>query len=296
MARLPKVGLDYFALDVDFLSHTKIRKIMRACGLKSITVLIKLLSNIYKYKGYYIEWNEDECFAIADDVGIAERAVQEIVNKALNVGLFNSEMYRNYKILTSDRIQQQYFDAVSKRKSVEYDARFALISLKDAKNVINVDINRIDSVINPQSKVKESRVKESRVKDSNTYIVEKDERQTENETENEQTNNTCTEVIEYLNLKAQTRYRSSTPKTKQLIRARLSEGFILADFKIVIDNKVSDWKGTEWEKFLRPETLFGTKFEGYLNARRTVQKSTNKNADLYARALAKAREIDERQS
>lgn len=291
MARLPKVGLDYFALDVDFLSHTKIRKIMRACGLKSITVLIKLLSNIYKYKGYYIEWNEDECFAIADDVGIAERAVQEIVNKALNVGLFNSEMYLSYKILTSDRIQQQYFDAVSKRKSVEYDGRFALISLKDAKNVINVDINRIDSVINPQSKVKESRVK-----DSNTYIVEKDERQTENETENEQTNNTCTEVIEYLNLKAQTRYRSSTPKTKQLIRARLSEGFILDDFKIVVDNKCADWKGTEWEKFLRPETLFGTKFEGYLNARQTVQKSTNKNADLYAKALAKAREIDERQS
>lgn len=291
MARLPKVGLDYFALDVDFLSHTKIRKIMRACGLKSITVLIKLLSNIYKYKGYYIEWNEDECFAIADDVGIAERAVQEIVNKALNVGLFNSEMYLSYKILTSDRIQQQYFDAVSKRKSVEYDGRFALISLKDAKNVINVDINRIDSVINPQSKVKESKVK-----DSTKYIVEKDERQTESKAENEQTNNTCTEVIEYLNLKAQTRYRASTPKTKQLIRARLSEGFILDDFKIVIDNKCADWKGTEWEKFLRPETLFGTKFEGYLNARQTVQKSTNKNADLYARALAKAREIDERQS
>ena len=296
MARLAKVGLDYFALDVDFLSHIKIRKIMRACGLKSITVLIKLLSNIYKYKGYYIEWNEDECFAIADDVGIAERAVQEIVNKALNVGLFNSEMYRNYKILTSDRIQQQYFDAVSKRKSVEYDGRFALISLKDAKNVINVDINRIDSVINQQSKVKESKVKESKVKDSNTYIVEKDEQQTESKAENEQTNNTCTEIIEYLNMKAQTRYRSSTPKTKQLIRARLSEGFVLDDFKIVIDNKVSDWKGTEFEKFLRPETLFGTKFEGYLNARQTVQKSTNKNADLYARALAKAREIDERQS
>ena len=296
MARLAKVGLDYFALDVNFLSHIKIRKIMRACGLQSIPVLVQLLSNIYKYKGYYIEWNSDECFVIADDVGVAERAVLEIVEKSLQVGLFNSEMFEKYKILTSERIQDQYFAAVSKRKSVEYDARFALISLKNVKNVINVDINRIDSVINQQSKVKDSKVKDSRVKDSNTYIVEKDEQQTENETENEQTNNTCLEVIEYLNLKAQTRYRASTPKTKQLIRARLSEGFILDDFKIVIDNKVSDWKGTEWEKFLRPETLFGTKFEGYLNARQTIQKSTNKNADLYARALAKAREIDERQS
>ena len=287
MARMPKIGLDFFGLDVNFLSHIKIRRIVRACGLKSVPVLIQLLSNIYKYKGYYIEWNEDECFAIADDIGIAERAVQEIVNKSLQVGLFNSEMFNNYGILTSERIQDQYFTAVSKRKSVDYDARFALISLKNVKNAINVDINRIDSVMNTQSKVKESKVE-----DSTKYIVEKDKRQTENE----QTSDICTEVIEYLNLKAQTRYRASTPKTKQLIRARLAEGFILDDFKIVIDNKVSDWKGTEWEKFLRPETLFGTKFEGYLNARQTVQKSTNKNADLYARALAKAREIDESQS
>ena len=287
MARMPKIGLDFFGLDVNFLSHIKIRRIVRACGLKSVPVLIQLLSNVYKYKGYYIEWNEDECFAIADDIGIAERAVQEIVNKSLQVGLFNSEMFNNYGILTSERIQDQYFTAVSKRKSVDYDARFALVSLKNVKNAINVDINRIDSVINPQSKVKESKVE-----DSTKYIVEKDKRQTENE----QTSDICTEVIEYLNLKAQTRYRASTPKTKQLIRARLAEGFILDDFKIVIDNKVSDWKGTEWEKFLRPETLFGTKFEGYLNARQTVQKNTNKNADLYARALAKAREIDERQS
>lgn len=287
MARMPKIGLDFFGLDVNFLSHIKVRRIVRACGLKSVPVLIQLLSNIYKYKGYYIKWNEDECFAIADDIGIAERAVQEIVNKSLQVGLFNSEMFDNYGILTSKRIQDQYFSAASKRKSVDYDARFALISLKNVKNVINVDINRIDSTMNPQSKVKESKVK-----DSNTYIVEnviKDE-------ESEQTRAICSEVIEYLNMKAQTRYRASTPKTKQLIRARLAEGFVLDDFKIVIDNKCADWKGTEWEKFLRPETLFGTKFEGYLNARQTVQKSTNKNADLYARALAKAREIDERQS
>ena len=106
----------------------------------------------------------------------------------------------------------------------------------------------------------------------------------------------CQEVIDYLNEKAQTKYRATTAKTRSLIHARLSEGFALNDFKTVIDKKCAEWKGTEFEKFLRPETLFGTKFEGYLNARQTVQKSTNKNADLYARALAKAREIDERQS
>ncbi len=292
MARMPKIGLDFFGLDVNFLSHIKVRRIVRACGLKSVPVLIQLLSNIYKYKGYYIEWNEDECFAIADDIGIAERAVQEIVNKSLQVGLFNSEMFNNYGILTSERIQDQYFTAVSKRKSVDYDARFALISLKNVKNAINVDINRIDSVMNTQSKVKESKVNKS-----SKNIVEKSRPHTETTSkEGEQTNATCQEIIDYLNEKAQTRYRATTAKTRALIHARLSEGFVVGDFKTVIDKKCAEWQGTEWEKFLRPETLFGTKFEGYLNARQTVQKSTNKNADLYARALAKAREIDERQS
>ena len=265
---------------------------MRACGLQSIPVLVQLLSNIYKYKGYYIEWNSDECFVIADDVGVAERAVLEIVEKSLQVGLFNSEMFEKYKILTSERIQDQYFAAVSKRKSVEYDARFALISLKNVKNVINIDINRIDSAMNTQSKVKESKVKKS-----SKSIVEKSRQHAETTSkESEQTNATCQEIIDYLNEKAQTRYKATTAKTRSLIHARLSEGFVVGDFKTVIDKKCAEWQGTEWEKFLRPETLFSTKFEGYLNARQTVQKSTNKNADLYARALAKAREIDERQS
>ena len=76
-----------------------------------------------------------------------------------------------------------------------------------------------------------------------------------------------TAVIDYLNEKAGTKYRSTTPKTKTAIHARLAEGFTLEDFQTVIDKKCADWMGTEYEKYLRPETLFGTKFEGYLNAK-----------------------------
>lgn len=76
-------------------------------------------------------------------------------------------------------------------------------------------------------------------------------------------------VVDYLNEKAGTRYKSTSSKTKTCIHARLEEGFTLDDFKTVIDKKCTDWIGTEWEKFLRPETLFGTKFEGYLNAKPT---------------------------
>lgn len=76
------------------------------------------------------------------------------------------------------------------------------------------------------------------------------------------------EIIDYLNAKAGTRYKASTASTRKHIKARLDEGFTVEDFKSVIDKKCSEWLGnSKMEQYLRPETLFGTKFEGYLNAK-----------------------------
>ena len=79
-------------------------------------------------------------------------------------------------------------------------------------------------------------------------------------------------IVAYLNQRVGTSYRASSKKTKSCIHARLEEGFTLDDFKTVIDKKAEEWIGTEYEQYLRPETLFGTKFESYLNAR--VRKAT----------------------
>lgn len=73
------------------------------------------------------------------------------------------------------------------------------------------------------------------------------------------------EIIKYLNEKAGKAYRPNTSKTKTFISARLKEGFTVDDFKTVIDKKCADWMNSEWDKYLRPETLFSPKFEGYLN-------------------------------
>lgn len=83
-------------------------------------------------------------------------------------------------------------------------------------------------------------------------------------------------VIDYLNEKCNTKYRTTTKKTKDLINARTNEGFTLEDFTKVIDNKSAEWLGTEFEKFLRPETLFGTKFESYLNQKNIKPKQQGK--------------------
>lgn len=82
-------------------------------------------------------------------------------------------------------------------------------------------------------------------------------------------------IVSYLNEKAGTNYRHTTAKTKTAIHARLAEGFTVEDFKTVIDKKCAEWIGNEYEKYLRPETLFGTKFEGYLNARQTERNDHN---------------------
>ena len=78
-------------------------------------------------------------------------------------------------------------------------------------------------------------------------------------------------VIDYLNGKAGTHYRATSKTTQQHINARLAEGFTVEDCKRVIDNMWAAWKGTEWEQYMRPSTLFGSKFENYLNRKPQIK-------------------------
>ena len=74
------------------------------------------------------------------------------------------------------------------------------------------------------------------------------------------------EIIDYLNTVCGTSYRATSKATQRLISARLHEGFTVEDFKAVIRTKHAEWANdAKMSKFLRPETLFGTKFESYLN-------------------------------
>ena len=74
------------------------------------------------------------------------------------------------------------------------------------------------------------------------------------------------EVIEYLNKKTKSHYKVNNPTTIKLINNKCREGYDLEDFKIVIDKKSSEWLDDRfWSRYLRPQTLFGPKFEMYLN-------------------------------
>jgi len=96
---------------------------------------------------------------------------------------------------------------------------------------------------------------------------------------NDNNNIPCVEIVQYLNQKAGKNFKHTTRKTQSLIKARLREGFTVDDFKRVIDNKTREWKhDPKMSKYLRPETLFGTKFESYLNEVPVEQNTTRKAA------------------
>lgn len=90
-------------------------------------------------------------------------------------------------------------------------------------------------------------------------------------------------IIDYLNSATSSNYRYQSKSTQRLIKARLNDGFTVDDFKAVIDKKVAEWKGTEMEKYIRPETLFGTKFESYLNQKKVVASQTKYTGDYMQR-------------
>lgn len=91
-------------------------------------------------------------------------------------------------------------------------------------------------------------------------------------------------IIDYLNEKTDSHYKATTPKTKQLVQARLKEGFTVDDFKTVIDKKTATWlNDNKMNKYLRPLTLFGTKFEDYLNEK--VKGQPDKNNPYYTERI-----------
>ena len=164
MARPKKQGIDYFPLDVDFFSNVKIRKIARACGSQSTSILICLLCNIYKDNGYYILWDEDLPFVIADSVGVSEGAVKEVILKAIQVGFFDKDIYEKYKVLTSYGIQSRFKSAVYKREEIEYIVEY-LVS--DIQNSISDGKNQVSDTESTQSKVK---VKRKKNKENSTIV------------------------------------------------------------------------------------------------------------------------------
>ena len=86
-----------------------------------------------------------------------------------------------------------------------------------------------------------------------------------NDTDNNNIKSICQEVITYLNQVTNKNFNKNTASHHKYIKARLKEGYELKDFKHVVNVMAATWMGTDYERYLQPQTLFGNKFDSYLN-------------------------------
>ena len=171
----------------------------------------------------------------------------------------SSSKYSIYEYVTQDKNDDNKFKNLSETviKIVDESVNETVIckneKLSKPNNINDCNYNfnerHLDKFETVDETIGETDNKNSKIDNINIYL----------------NNNIYNSVIDYLNKKAKKRFKSNTPKTKRLINTRLKEGFEEEDFYNVIDVKSAQWLDTDMEKFLRPETLFSNKFEGYLN-------------------------------
>ena len=130
MARPPKVGLDYFPLDVNFLNDLKTKKIVRSYGAQAVAVALNVFINIYRDNGYYAECDDDFIFLIADELKLDEEYAKKVIEKMVEVDFFDKNLYENNKILTSIGIQNRYILASGRRVRSKINPVYDLINPK----------------------------------------------------------------------------------------------------------------------------------------------------------------------
>lgn len=136
MARI-KEGLDYFSLDVNM--NDKMEMVEAEYGLKAFAIMIKLFQKIYS-KGYYLKWDEKQKLLFKKCVNEDLEFIESIINSALKWGVFNEQIFQDYSILTSTRIQKNYIEATKRRSSVQLITQLILVN-ETNENCHYVDIN-----------------------------------------------------------------------------------------------------------------------------------------------------------
>ena len=164
-----KSGIDWFPLDVSL--DEKFELIEAEFGLKGFAVIVKLFQRIYGQQGYYCEWTNEVALLFGRSCGLGGNVVSEIVSAAIRRGMFDHTLYDRYHILTSKGIQERYFDAVSRRKSVDVKKGYLLIpyaKISGNANIIeeNADISGENAYIFEERREEKSRVEKSRVEKS----------------------------------------------------------------------------------------------------------------------------------
>lgn len=261
----------WLKLHKDFFQRKEIKRLRKIAGGDTYTIIYlkMLLRSIMSDGKLYFDGLEDDFASeLALDLDEKEENVQITVQYLLKSGLLEMCSDEEY-YLPDTKDSTGCETAVASRVRKHREKQKALqcnTNVTQVKHLCNGEIEK---------ELEIEKEKELEINKIHCHV------------QHDNTSNSINEIIEYLNSKTNKNYRSTTQKTRTLIKARMKEHFTIDDFKIVIDKKCSEWMGTKFEPYLRPETLFGTKFEGYLNqslAKSETERridSVNELIDMY---------------
>jgi len=227
------------------------KQIVKAIGIEAgflLTTLIEASDGLANDDGWFYKTAP----SLEEETGLSNHKQSKIIEELTKLGILEQE--------NKGMPMKRYF-------RINFQKIEELVFKKDLKNLnASIKENEKQGFKNFESKdLKNSNACIEKISNNKEYI--------NNNLNKELNNNIYKEAVDYLNEKAGTKYKSSSKNTTKHIKARLNDGYTLEDFKSVIDKKCSEWLNTDMEKYLCPDTLFGSKFEKYLNQKINISKS-----------------------
>lgn len=251
----------WIKLKKDFFSQKEIKKLRRIAGGDTYTIIYlkMLLKSIDNEGKLYYEGIEDNFInELALDID------EDIENVQITV-LF---LQKQGLLVTCDDLEYDLPEAqenigsegASAERVRNYRNRVKALqcntTVTDVKQVGNVEIEKEIEI------EKDINILSGKPDDMAVIDVKKEEKEKQHSNDMAEFRHLC---IDYLNQKLGTSYKTDNNKTIKLLNARYNEGIRFNDVQSAIDKKVKDWRGTKMQKYLRPETLFSNKLEGYIN-------------------------------
>lgn len=156
-------GIPYFPLDVDL--DDKFRLLEAEFGITGFGVVVKLFQKIYGQQGYYIEWTNDVALLFGRDNCLGVGVVTEIISAAIRRGIFDKALHDKYGILTSKGIQDRYFFAAKRRKSVDVKEAYLLINASKLPKDVNILSDNVN-ISKENASIPEQSIEEDSIEDT----------------------------------------------------------------------------------------------------------------------------------
>lgn len=225
---MAKKGLEYFPVDTTF--DTSVRLLLARFKNSGLGIWVRLLQALYREDGYYMVWDEESAMLLASELSEDVEILNQIVKFCIDKEIFNNSMYEKYNILTSRRIQENYYTVVKRRKIVDVKPDFIiykqLLTLCKHNDNTSEENAHMMSAENEEMHAESEQVEESRGEYSK--VEESTEEHSKSSTDTEpETNNTKLHdnIINLYNNKCISLppVKQLTKKRKQSINARIRQ-------------------------------------------------------------------------